>query len=331
MALFGKKKPKLPSYVGASLETLLRDPQWSFALSEAGIDPSRCEVVLRLADCTVGDRGTPENASPALLLGQGNTIAVAFPGERDIRVVKRDTSRAELQTQRSGMFQIMFGPASNLDGFMFYGHQDNLVENMPEGKAFGQAMLAFLSGNLQPQQVVGTPQSLIASASSGASAQPSSAPEFDDPEDATRWQMVHAVHSSLIDMMDQYQLCFEKAEHVEKAYGMTTVGHEISRENFRKHAEAGEKELEALLVDLREATVAAQSQWNDLMFLLPGEENDIMKLANWCMANGVDSEVMSSIASNGMFTHTDFGTTRASFWTENERIIAVMNNANQQG
>lgn len=330
MGFFGKK-PKLPSYVGESLEALLEDPQWSFALDEAGIDASRCEVVLRLADCTVGDRGAPENGRPALLLGQGNTIAVAFPGERDIRIVKRDTSRAELQTQRSGMFQLMFGPASNLDGFMFYGHEDNLVENTPEGHAFGQAMLAFLAGNLQPQEVVGTPQSLIANASSGASVQPSSAPEFDDPEDATRWQMVHAAHSALTDMMDKYQLCFEQAENVEKAYGMTTVGHEISRENFRKHAEAGEKELEGLLVDLREATVAAQSQWNDLMFLLPGEENDIMRLANWCMANQVDSEVLSSLAQNAMFTNTDFGTTRTSFWTENERVVTVMKNANQQG
>ncbi len=331
MALFGKKKPKLPSYVGASLETLLQDPQWSFAIGEAGIDPSRCEVVLRLADCTVGDRGTPENASPALLLGQGNTLAVAFPGEREIRVVKRDTARAELQTQRSGMFQILFGPASNLDGFMFYGHEDNLKLDTPEGDQFGKAMSAFLKGHLKPQQVVGTPQSLVSSVSSGVSSQPSSAPEFDDPEDATRWQLVHAVHSSLIEMMDKYQACFEKAENVEKAYSMTTVGHEISRENFRKHAVDREKELEGLLLNLREATVAAQGQWNDLMFLLPGEENDIMKLANWCMANGVDSEIMSSIAGNGMFLHTDFGTTRASFWTENERIIAVMNNANQQG
>ncbi|MGQ0678803.1 MAG: hypothetical protein ACT4OM_03960 [Actinomycetota bacterium] len=185
MGLFGKK-PKLRSYVGASLETLLQDPQWSFALGEAGIDPHRCEVVLRFADCTVGNRGTPEDGNPALLLGQGNTIAVAYPRERDIRVVKRDTSRAELQTLPSGKFQILFGPPINLDGFMFWGREDNLVENTPEGKAFGQAMLAFLKGNLQPQQVVGTPQSLIASVSSGTTAQPSSAPKFDDPADATR-------------------------------------------------------------------------------------------------------------------------------------------------
>jgi hypothetical protein len=331
MGLFGNKRPRLPNYVGASLETLLEDPQWSFAIGEAGFDPTRCEVLLRLTDCTIGDRGTPENASPALLLGQGNMLAVAFPGEREVRVVKRDTSRAELQTQRSGMFQILFGPVSTLDAFMFYGLEDNLRLDTPEGDQFGKAMSAFLKGNLHPQQVVGTPQSLIESISSGTSPQTSSAPDFDDPEDATRWQMVHTVYSALTALTDTYQLCFEKAENVEKAYSMTTVGHEISRENFRKHAVGMEEELEGLLLNLRETTLAAQGKWNDLMFFLPGDENEIMRLANWCMANGVDTDVMSSVAGNGMFIPTDFGTSRASFWAENERIIAVMNNANQQG
>lgn len=339
MGLFGKKKPKLPSYLGASLEALLEDPQWSFAIGEAGIDPSRCEVVLRLAHCTISERGMPVNARPALLLGQGKTLAVAFPGERDIQVVKRDTSRAELQTQRSGMFQILFGSAGNLmDGFMFWGDEDNLKLDTLEGDQFGKAMSAFLNGNLNPQAVVGTPQTLAASApSSVTSAPPSSAPEFDDPEDATRWQMVLAVHSALIDMMDKYQLCFEKAEKVEQAFGMANAEfvdgvrqHEISRQHFQNQGVEWERELEGLLQNLRAATVTAQSQWNNLMFLLPGEENDIMKLTDWCMANGVDTEVVSSIASNGMFTHTDFGTTRASFWTENERIISVLKNADHQ-
>lgn len=339
MALFGKKKPKLPSYEGASLETLLEDPQWSFALGQAGIDPSRCEVVLRLADCTVGTGmgRVPENARPALLLGQGNIIAVAFPGERDIQVVKRDTSRAELQTQRSGMFQILFGPATNLDGFMFYGHEDNLVANTPEGDAFGQAMLAFLRGQLQPQQVIGTPQSISASAPAKPNPQMSAPPEFTDPEDVARWQMMQAVHASLIDMMDKYQLCFEKAEHIEKAYGMANTEfvngvqqHPISRENFRKLAEQEEQELPGLLVALQEVTATARGQWHDLVFLLPGdEENDIMKFANWCMASGVDSEVMSSIVSNSMFINTDFGTTRASFWDQNERVLAALNQQQQ--
>lgn len=330
VAVFGKK-PKLPSYVGWDLGALLQDPQWAFALSEARIDPARCEVVIRLADCTIADHLHPTNASPAILFGQGNQLAVAFAGEREVRVVMRDTARAELQTQRSGMFQILFGPATSLDGFMFYGLEDNLVDGTPEGNAFGQIMLAFLAGRLEPQAIVGTPQSIAQQGASAPRPLESTAPEFADPADATRWEAVLSLHASLNTMMDRYQSCFEQAENVEKAYSMTTVGHEISRENFRKHAEEAEKELEALLLGLREATVAAQSQWNDLMFLLPGEDNDIMKLANWCMANGVDSEVMSSIAANGMFTHTDFGTTRSSFWTENERVIAVMNNANQQG
>lgn len=164
------------------------------------------------------------------------------------------------------------------------------------------------------------------------------APSFEDPQDTTRWKMVHSLHSSLVDMMDKYQLCFEKAEYVEKAYGMANAEfvdgvrqHEISRDHFRNQAVQWEQELEGLLHDLRGTTQTAQGQWGDLMFLLPDAENDVMKLANWCTANGVDSEVMSSIVGNGMFMHTDFGTTRDSFWTENERVMAVMNNVNQQG
>jgi len=330
MALFGKK-PKLPSYEGASLETLLEDPQWSFALGQAGIDPSHCEVVLRLADCTVGTGMGVQNARPALLLGQGNIIAVAYPGERDIRVVKRGTSRAELQTQRSGMFQILFGPATSLDGFMFYGHEDNLVANTPEGDAFGQVMLAFLRGQLQPQQIIGTPQSISASALAKPNPQMSAPPEFIDPEDVARWQMMQAVHASLIDMMDKYQLCFEKAQIVENGYGLANTEfvngvrqQPSSREAFRRHAEQGEQELSGLLVALQEATATARGQWYDLLFLLPGdEENDIMKFGNWCMASGVDSEVMGSIVGNLVLINTDFGTTRASFWDQ-ERFLAAL-------
>ena len=47
MALFGNKKPKLPSYVGVGLDALLQDPQWAYAISQAGIDTRSCEIVLR--------------------------------------------------------------------------------------------------------------------------------------------------------------------------------------------------------------------------------------------------------------------------------------------
>lgn len=333
MALFGKKKPKLSSYVGIGLESLLQDPEWAYPISQAGIDTRACEVVLRLADATVGvGMGVPENASPAILFGQGDTLAVAYPGEREVKVVKRDKSRGELQTQRSGWFQILFGPAESLNGFMFWGQEDNLKLDSPEGKVFGPVMSAFFKGQLQPGQIIGTPQSLV---SSGVSAEPP-APAFDDPEDALRWKMVYSLQATLAQMIEKNSECFDKADLVEKAYAMANAEyvdgirqHEISRNNFRDHGARSEQELTVLLAELREVTLAAQNQWNDLVFLLPGTENDVMKIANWCMSHGVDSEVLSALVSNGMFVNTDFGLTRESFWAENDRIAAVMENAGE--
>lgn len=332
MGLFGNKKPKLPSYVGAGLDALLQDPEWAEAISEAGIHTNQCEVVLRLADVTVGSGGAPDNAKPALLFGQGNILAIAFPAERDVRVIKRDKSRAELQTQRSGWFQVLFGPANSLNGFMFWGHEDNLKLGTPEGDKFGKVMSAFLKGQLKPQQIVGTPQSLVSSA---VSVEPP-APAFADPEDSLRWKLVHSVRAALAEMMVKNSQCFKKAESVEQAFAMANAEfvagvrqHEISRENFRRHGEKSERDLEALLADLREATFAAQNRWRDLLSLLPGSENDVKRIANWCLSHGVTSEVLSSLVSNGMFINTDFGLTRASFWAENERIAAVMERAGQ--
>lgn len=332
MGLFGNKKPKLPSYVGVGLEGLLRDPAWAYAIGQAGIDPGRCEIVLRLAEPTVGSGGLPETPKPAILFGQGNTLAIAFPSEREIRVVRRDKARADLQTQRSGWFQILFGPANNLDGFMFWGAQDNLKLGTPEGEKFGKIMSAFLSGQLKAQQVFGTPQSLV---SGGVSVEPAT-PAFEDPEDAVRWKMVNSVHSALVEMMDKYQQCFEKAETVEKAFGVANSGfvngvrqHEMSMASFRGLGERSERELEGLLTELRAATVTAQNQWNDLLFLLPGSGNDVMRFGNWGMAHGVDPEVLSLVLTNSIFTRTDFGATRESFWTENDRVIAAMKGTGQ--
>ncbi len=332
MGLFGNKKPKLPSYVGVGLDALLQDPEWAYAISQAGIDTKRCEIVLRLAEPTVGTGGLPENPKPAILFGQGNTLAIAYPAEREVKVLTRDKSRAQLQTQRSGWFQIVFGAADSLNGFMFWGYEDNLKLDTPEGDKFGKLMSAFLKDQLKPQQVVGTPQSLV---SAGVSVEPP-APTFEDPEDALRWKMVYSVKAALEEMMDKYSQCFEKAEHVEKAFGMANAEfvngvrqHELSRNSFRQHGIGAERELEGLLVGLREATAAAQNQWKNLVFLLPGSDHDIMKFANWCMSRGVDSEVMSSVASNAMFIYADYGLTRESFWTENERVIAATQGAGQ--
>ena len=185
MGFFSSRKPKLASYAAASLDALLQDPEWAYPISQAGIDPSACEIVIRISAATIGlgrMAGVPVNASPAILFGQGTTLAMAYPTEREVVVQRRDTSRAELQTQRSGWFQILFGPPDNLDGFMFWGAPDNLQEETAEGKMFGAAMLAFLRGQLQPQQIVGTPQSLVATKASVAP--PAPAPSAPAPEAA---------------------------------------------------------------------------------------------------------------------------------------------------
>lgn len=325
------KKPKLPSYAGVGLDGLLRDPEWSYAIGQAGIIPSRCEVVLRISEASVGmgiAAGGVVNASPVILFGQGTTLAMAYPTERDVKVQLRETSRAALQTQRSGWFQILFGAANNLDGFMFWGAPDNIQLGTPEGEKFGQIMSAFLKGQLKPQQVVGTPQSLVATA---VSVEPP-APAFSDPQDALRWKMVYSVQGALTEMMDKYQECFEQAETVEKAYGMANADyvdgvqqHPISKENFRMMAESMEAELKVPLAALREKTSYAASQWKDLVFLLPGADNDVIKISDWCESNGVPSETLGTLVGNCMFIYTDFGLTRESFWTENQRVISVLN------
>jgi hypothetical protein len=193
--------------------------------------------VLRLAEPMVGTGfGAPESPTPAILFGGGGTLAMAFPSERAIKVVKRPKSRAQLQTTQAGWFQILFGPVESLDSFMFWGREDNLKLGTPEGDKFGSLMLAFLEDELKPQQVVGTPQSLL---SQGVSVEPT-APTFQDSEDALRWKMVHSVHGALEEMMAKYQQCFEKAEDVEKAFGMANTDfvngvrqHELSQAAFR--------------------------------------------------------------------------------------------------
>lgn len=162
-------------------------------------------------------------------------------------------------------------------------------------------------------------------------------PAFDDPDDVTRWETLHSANSLLAAMMEKYQECFEKADRTERAYAMGDAEfvdgvrqHEISRKNFHDMGVRSEGELEGLSAELRAATLAAREQWQNLVFLLPGSaENDVMKIAEWSMSHGVDTELMSSLVSNGMFINCDFGTTRQSFWEQNDRIVAIMNQAGQ--
>ena len=77
---------------------------------------------------------------------------MAFPSEREIKVLKRPESRAQLQTTQSGWFQILFGPVDSLDGFMFWGREDNLKLGTPEGDKFGSLLSAFLEDELKPRR-----------------------------------------------------------------------------------------------------------------------------------------------------------------------------------
>lgn len=332
MGLFGNKKPKLRDYSSTDLDGLLRDAEWAYAIGQAGIDVDACEVVLRVSGATIGVNGAPNSVGPAILFGQGNKLALAFPGERQVSVALRDRSRGQLQTIRSGAFQILFGSANSLDGFMFWNGQDNLSLKAPEGELFGKYMSSFMKGELKPGAVRGTPRSLVATPPANAIPDLS----FDNSEDTLRWTTLQNVHAALTEMLARYQTSFEKAEHTEKAYGMANAEyvdgvrqHEISRESFRKAAVRNEAELAPLLAQLREATQAARAGWQDLIFLLPGAENDVMRVANWCIANGVSSEMLSFVVANSMLINTDFGLSRDSFWAENERVAAVAQGASQ--
>src|SRR5690348_6034017 len=141
MALFGKKPPRLASYVDVSLEGLRADPLWANAIAAAGLDIHRCELVIRAGSALVGTGfgGVPRSVNPAVLLGDGDVLAIAFPGEREVEVVKRPKIRAELQTQRSGTFQLVYGNVSQMDVWMF----NELRSGTPNGEAFGQRVLAF--------------------------------------------------------------------------------------------------------------------------------------------------------------------------------------------
>ena len=101
MGLFKSKRPMLPSFEGESLAALLANPEWAYAIGQAGFDPNKCEVVLRVSEVLVGSGGVPESGRPAILMGQGDRIALAFPAEREVKVSSRDKHRAEIQTTRS--------------------------------------------------------------------------------------------------------------------------------------------------------------------------------------------------------------------------------------
>jgi hypothetical protein len=89
-----------------------------------------------------------------------------------------------------------------------------------------------------------------------------------------------------------------------------------------------EGELHELLVDLRASTTTALEQWSELKLLFPAVDNDQgMTIVNWCMAHSVDSKIMSYLLANSAFAHTNYGVTRQSFWSENDRVTEVLGRA----
>lgn len=192
----------------------------------------------------------------------------------------------------------------------------------------------------QPSEVMSAPSN---------DAAPITPPPPASEEDAARMKMLHATHAALTAMMDKNQECHEKAEYVEKAYSVANMDvvngvqqAEISKNNFRKMGVEFERELEGLLAELQTATAIAQDHWNNLIFLLPpapttgplaegfaeGSSGDgggeLLTLMSFCMDQGVDSQISSSLVSHAMLLNTDYGLTRESYWAEAARVEQIL-------
>jgi len=160
-------------------------------------------------------------------------------------------------------------------------------------------------------------------------------PVFDDPNDATRWELIRLAYSSIVAVGDKYKECFNKAGKTEKAYALGDAEFfngirqdEASRKAFHDHGIQSEGALRGLLVELQALTKGAQEHWQNLLFLLPPGDDDLSRLADWCMLHGVDSEVTALLISNSFFIHTNFGTTLQSFRAEDERVTAMLKGSN---
>jgi len=145
-------------------------------------------------------------------------------------------------------------------------------------------------------------------------------PVFDDPDDVTRWEVIPLANSSIVAVMDKYDECVEKAGKTEKAYALGDAEffngirqHEASRKAFHDHGIQSEGALRGLLVELQALTKRAQEHWQNLLFLLPQGDNDLARLADWCMLRGVDPDVRVRLISHAFVVWTNFGTTLRSF------------------
>jgi hypothetical protein len=160
-------------------------------------------------------------------------------------------------------------------------------------------------------------------------------PVFDDPDDATRWELIRLAYSSIVAVGDKYKECFDKAGRTEKAYALGDAEslngirqQEADRKAFHDHGIRSEGALQGLLVELQALTTRAQEHWHNLLFLLPPGDDEFTRLADWCMLHGVDSEVTALLIGNSFFIYTNFGTTLRSFRAEDERVTAILKQRN---
>jgi hypothetical protein len=147
MAFFSRRPAKLPSYAGAPLDQLLADPAWTEPLAQAGIVPSACDLVRRVDDAlvaaplqTFGDGMPFLSAGPAIVMVQGQRLAIAVPDERAVLVLTQPRSRGRLMLTRFSAVQIVFGADGSVDGWTF----PDMKVTTPEGKEFGDALHRYV-------------------------------------------------------------------------------------------------------------------------------------------------------------------------------------------
>ncbi len=345
MARFEPAQPMLPSHLDASLDDLRSDPMWITATESAGLDMDRCELVIRVDSATVwtGDEpGSPYRATPALLLGRGGTLAIAFPDGRAVRVVTRPNFKAQLQTQRSGDFQILFAPPSQMpDAWMF----DGITAGTPSGAWFGQTILRFLRGqHAQPARApsAGTSGPPTPSGSPwAASAEPTpspptvtlsrSVPRPANQDRETVRQLVQRLAAVCGEVMQLQSSCEKKGEEVQKVRHVAAQPqHPMSRTSFLGVAERKEKEFLALLSQLREAIAKGRRLEEELAFLAGVLGRNTVHLVQALPADVFIGEELATIAVGGLYLHLDFGSSMDTFYATTDRLAQAMSSIGPQ-
>lgn len=168
-----------------------------------------------------------------------------------------------------------------------------------------------------------------------ASAAPA-APAPANSEDELAKETAYSLAAMCEEASRLYNECIDKADKSEKARAMAQTDyvngvqqHPLSKQSFAGMADRLEGELTSLLRELHELSAKGQRVWSNFMFLAGGPDSDFSTAMMWCTQHGIDSSTVSAIAVNGLFLRCDFGLTKASFLTANDRLAAAMK-SNQQ-